>query len=116
MFTLIYYAAHGTDQDGNRYIYSSLDWSDPGGTGRRERPHRTDELPARQSSVRCDDPSCARRLSGIIVIIVLPFSWLLMYCLYLLRRCHRIVSAGEPKTAPIYTILPPADASASASA
>ena len=82
-FTGIYYGAHGTDKDGNRYIYSSLDWSDPGGTG---------------------------RLSAIIVIIVLPFFWLLMYCLYLLRRCQRILSTGEPKTVPV----PPSADSASA--
>ncbi len=30
LFSLIYYAAGGTDETGNPYIYDVLDWSDPG--------------------------------------------------------------------------------------
>ena len=30
LFSAIYYLAGGTDQDGNPYIYSVLDWRDPG--------------------------------------------------------------------------------------
>ena len=30
VFSVIYYSAHGTDAEGNRYVYSALDWSKPG--------------------------------------------------------------------------------------
>jgi len=50
------------------YIYKALDWSDPGGTG---------------------------RLAGLIIFLGIPILWILLYCLFLGRRCHRVSTSGR---------------------
>ncbi len=50
------------------YIYKALDWSDPGGTG---------------------------RLGGLILFLGIPILWILLYCLFLGRRCHRVSTTGR---------------------
>lgn len=56
LFTLIYYAAGGTFEDGgSRYIYKSIDWSNPGGTA---------------------------GLLGLIVVVGLPVVYALLYVVF----------------------------------
>merc|ERR1712195_351583 len=50
------------------YIYKALDWSDPGGTG---------------------------RLAGLVLLLGIPILWILLYCLFLGRRCHRVSTSGR---------------------
>ena len=50
------------------YIYKALDWSNPGGTG---------------------------RLAGLILFLGIPILWILLYCLFLGRRCHRVSTTGR---------------------
>jgi len=60
LFTLVYYAAGGTFEDGvSKYIYAALDWSDPAGTG---------------------------NLLGLIVLLVLPIVYCGCFCLVAARR------------------------------
>uniref|UniRef100_A0A7S2ITF7 Uncharacterized protein n=1 Tax=Haptolina brevifila TaxID=156173 RepID=A0A7S2ITF7_9EUKA len=70
-FTGIYYAAGGVyHQDRvSRYIYSVLDWGDPAATG---------------------------RLTGLIVLIAVPFFWCIFVCIFLGRRaCTRKTDLGQ---------------------
>eukprot|EP00444_Apocalathium_aciculiferum_P001294 CAMPEP_0183408966 /NCGR_PEP_ID=MMETSP0370-20130417/18462_1 /TAXON_ID=268820 /ORGANISM="Peridinium aciculiferum, Strain PAER-2" /LENGTH=270 /DNA_ID=CAMNT_0025591565 /DNA_START=32 /DNA_END=844 /DNA_ORIENTATION=+ len=66
LFTLVYYLAGGTSEDGvSRYIYKSVDWSNPGGT---------------------------IQLLGLLVIVGVPIVHLLLFCVVAARiRCKKAV-------------------------
>ena len=50
------------------YIYKALDWSNPSDSG---------------------------RLSGLIVFFGIPILWILLYCVFLGRRCHRVSTSDR---------------------
>ena len=49
-------------------IYDALDWGNPSGAG---------------------------KLSALILFVGLPFLWILMYCVFLGRRCHRVATSED---------------------
>lgn len=70
IFTVIYYAAGGTNHQDKSYVYSVLDWSDPGTT---------------------------IAYSAASVLVAIPLCHFLLYGIYALRRCtSRQQSASYP--------------------
>jgi len=69
-FTLLYYAAGGVYHRDlcSRYIYDVIDWSDPAGTG---------------------------RLVGVLVIIVIPVVYLLLFGVYACRVGRARAAASQ---------------------
>ena len=53
-----------------RNIYDALDWGNPSGAG---------------------------KLSALILFVGLPFLWILLYCVFLGRRCHRVATSESGK-------------------
>ena len=51
-------------------IYDALDWGNPSGAG---------------------------KLSALILFVGLPFLWILLYCVFLGRRCHRVATSESGK-------------------
>ena len=51
-------------------IYDALDWGNPSGAG---------------------------KLSALILFVGLPFLWILLYCIFLGRRCHRVATSESGK-------------------
>ena len=74
IFTVVYYAAGGTHQDGHsRYIYKALDWGRPEASG---------------------------RLSGIIVLLAVPAIYIIFFVVVMSRHClgvcvHHGTGAGK---------------------
>jgi len=69
-FTALYYLAGGTFEDGkSRYIYSSIDWNDAGGTG---------------------------SLLGVIVIVAVPLIYTVFFFVVAGRVCCRKLVQAEP--------------------
>ena len=61
LFTVIYYAARGTSEDGHsRYIYKALDWGNPKASG---------------------------RLSGIIILLAVPSLYVVFFLTVMSRHC-----------------------------
>ena len=43
------------------------------------------------------NPSGAGKLSALILFVGLPFLWILLYCVFLGRRCHRVATSESGK-------------------
>ena len=62
-----------------------------------EVPHRPPLLPAAWHAVDWGNPSGAGKLSALILFVGLPFLWILLYCVFLGRRCHRVATSESGK-------------------
>mmetsp|Transcript_82501 Transcript_82501/g.238319 ORF Transcript_82501/g.238319 Transcript_82501/m.238319 type:complete len:288 (+) Transcript_82501:78-941(+) len=71
LFSYIYYAAGGTNEYGDKYIYAALDWSNPQGVG---------------------------NLSAMILFIAVPITYILFWILVALRKkCRKCVEGASEK-------------------